>query len=1379
MTGPAAPVGTELQPDDPRWVAERYEVLGVLGRGGMGAVYRVRDVLQGEELALKRLALRAGGAPSPVVVALFEREFHTLMELAHPRVVRVFDYGIDDGTPYYTLELLDGGDLRAQAPMPWPRVCAVAYDICSVLSLLHSRQLVHRDVTPRNIRLTSDGKAKLIDFGLLSPMGPVQRVAGTPPYTAPEVLHQISLDGRGDLFSLGCTLYYALTKCTAFSARGLEGLRDAWRCTPARVAAYAPGVPEALERLVTALMRLDVDSRPRSAAEVMDRLRPLLPAAPDETLSVARAHLSAPALVARSEAQVRIRKQLIRAARGRGGGFLISGEAGTGRSRMLDVFAMEAKLLGGIAARVGAADAAGGPFAAARALASQIHMQAPRASVEAARHDDQVRRVLFGDQALEDSASCRVEDLSRPGLTRAQVQAALRSWILAIAVGRPVALAVDDLDSLDEPSAALVAALSVAAGATRCAYAVVASSDGRDGAARSVLEEHGRPMELAPLSLGESEQLLQSVFGNVPNLQVTSRTLYALSGGKPRDCMELAQHLVDRGVIVYENGGWQLPDEVDPSALPPNMEAALAARIDRLSPVAHDVARALALHVLGRLSLNDLGTIVDASVPALTAAADELRRAHLLTGGPDGYSLVDAARAQVAVQTDAPQLHDRLAELLERKDAPPPVSAHHRLRGARPVDAALALAAAMRAAGEGRTRVGISSIETIGSDATAAVFADAERIASAAKRSVAERFPLWFMLAGAIANGARAEFLLQVPATWLQVLKRDSGWNHWCELSDITDPVARTAAALTNAAEHYESMEACDRVLSPFDAIKELAAYVALSIAFAARVGDQALLASLPALLYPFAHLHPLLDAMHRNVEAVLSTKAGGYETSRTMVLDLIERLQAPELADDVLARRVLDASRLHLRSLDIFLGTDVHDRDSLQAVVEPSDKVHAAHLEAMAARFRGDGPAVDAYLRRAELIALEHRTAGIFSSLEGDLTGCAVLEDLTGLKRVREQLERVAADQPGHVPIALMADAHYHRLRGELDRALSALGALRANPTVVASPPAILYSAVALEAEILTAQGQPRRAKELGEPLLEQCQARNLRAKHRELACSLALADAALGDHAQARARLEAAIAEQQALGVSHFARGLKYEYLARVAISAGDVAGFQRAAGVVAEAYRVDDNSMLAGRYRRLLEEAQQATPMGRPAAGAHAGVARGLDGSAPNAEGPDALSCASQDILSRLCRSGTVLDGWLFALTDAGFERVASTRPPEDDEALMAYAQAQLELELDDGACTATDALSQSLSPETALTMTGAPAMTEMTVATLAEEPPGHVQRAIPLRTQRDGHTYVVGVVVFVGVPAAAGEAERLVAELAQRLMDAGTCRPREAA
>jgi len=148
-----------------RTIADRYRVQGRLGRGGIAEVYHVVDEVTHRELALKMLLQEA--SQKPHLAGLFEREFHTLAQLAHPRIIEVYDYGFHLDRAYYTMELLDGADLKKLAPIDWKKACSLLRDVALSLALLHSRRLIHRDISARNVRCDRNGRAKLIDFGAL------------------------------------------------------------------------------------------------------------------------------------------------------------------------------------------------------------------------------------------------------------------------------------------------------------------------------------------------------------------------------------------------------------------------------------------------------------------------------------------------------------------------------------------------------------------------------------------------------------------------------------------------------------------------------------------------------------------------------------------------------------------------------------------------------------------------------------------------------------------------------------------------------------------------------------------------------------------------------------------------------------------------------------------------------------------------------------------------------------------------------------------------------------------------------------------------------------------------------------------------------------
>ena len=287
-------------------IAGRYRVEEVLGRGGMGAVYRVRDARSGRQLALKRgfardtrkTAKRTGAVRARVPHARAARApaHHRGLRLRRRRARPV----LHDGAARRRRP-------RRARPLPWREACALLRDVASSLALLHSRGLLHRDVSARNVRCTADGRAKLIDFGAMASIGVAKDVVGTPPFMPPEALQLQALDARADLFSLGALGYYLLTGRHAYPARRLGELRDVWRSRAAAAgAARARACRAALERAdARSCSALDRSARPQSAAEVMERLCAIAGLPLEERAEVSRAYLTTPTLVGREQRAAR------------------------------------------------------------------------------------------------------------------------------------------------------------------------------------------------------------------------------------------------------------------------------------------------------------------------------------------------------------------------------------------------------------------------------------------------------------------------------------------------------------------------------------------------------------------------------------------------------------------------------------------------------------------------------------------------------------------------------------------------------------------------------------------------------------------------------------------------------------------------------------------------------------------------------------------------------------------------------------------------------------------------------------------------------------------------------------------------------------------
>ncbi|MCA9579813.1 MAG: serine/threonine protein kinase, partial [Myxococcales bacterium] len=220
-------------------IDKRFEVVRLLGAGGMGQVFVVKHVHLDRVLALKVLLPDLHAAPG--VHERFRREALAASKLRHDNVVEVHDSGIlADGTPYYTMELLEGEDLAAtlarEGPLPWARVRKLSLHICRAIVLAHERGVIHRDIKPANcFRMTRDGDPdhiKVLDFGiakLVEKDSEVQTrtggVLGTPHYMSPEQAQGFKdLGGAADIWSMGVLMYECLAGMRPFEAESMPAL---------------------------------------------------------------------------------------------------------------------------------------------------------------------------------------------------------------------------------------------------------------------------------------------------------------------------------------------------------------------------------------------------------------------------------------------------------------------------------------------------------------------------------------------------------------------------------------------------------------------------------------------------------------------------------------------------------------------------------------------------------------------------------------------------------------------------------------------------------------------------------------------------------------------------------------------------------------------------------------------------------------------------------------------------------------------------------------------------------------------------------------------------------------------------------------------------
>jgi len=255
--------------------AQRYEIRGLVGRGGMGAVYRALDRELDEEVALKVLEKSAGeGTPGEQQL---RREIKLARTITHPNVVRAYDFGEAEGVRFFTMEYVAGATLRElldeEGRLALTPALQIAKQVCRGLGAVHRAGIVHGDLKPANIVVMTGGIAKLTDFGVARARRQAATpFAGTPPYMSPEQVRGAEMDERSDLYSAGVLMFEMFTGRRPFDASDpFEVMRLHLEEVPPNPRTLQPTLPELLADTIVACLAKAKADRPATAAD-LDRL---------------------------------------------------------------------------------------------------------------------------------------------------------------------------------------------------------------------------------------------------------------------------------------------------------------------------------------------------------------------------------------------------------------------------------------------------------------------------------------------------------------------------------------------------------------------------------------------------------------------------------------------------------------------------------------------------------------------------------------------------------------------------------------------------------------------------------------------------------------------------------------------------------------------------------------------------------------------------------------------------------------------------------------------------------------------------------------------------------------------------------------------------
>jgi serine/threonine protein kinase len=263
----------------------RYRVLGELGRGAMGVVYRAEDPMLNRTVAIKTILMSS----DPVVRAEYEARFRQEAKAAgglnHPNLITIYDVGREGDMAYMAMELLEGVELRdmmKRGGLELPFVLEILAQVADGLAFAHERGVVHRDVKPGNIMIVGARRAKVMDFGVARMRASdietqVGAVLGSPKYMSPEQVTGAPVDGRSDVFSLGVILYELAAGAPPFSAPDVQQyMLQIAGATPAPPSALNPALPPMLDLIVARALEKDPARRYQSAADFAADLRECL-----------------------------------------------------------------------------------------------------------------------------------------------------------------------------------------------------------------------------------------------------------------------------------------------------------------------------------------------------------------------------------------------------------------------------------------------------------------------------------------------------------------------------------------------------------------------------------------------------------------------------------------------------------------------------------------------------------------------------------------------------------------------------------------------------------------------------------------------------------------------------------------------------------------------------------------------------------------------------------------------------------------------------------------------------------------------------------------------------------------------------------------------
>jgi ABC-type transport system substrate-binding protein/serine/threonine protein kinase len=603
-------------------LSNRYDIIGELGRGGMGVVYRAHDPLLNREVAVK---LIPPTLLSPETEQRFQREAQLVAQMDHPAVVPIFDFGKHEGSLFFVMPVVQGTNLRwfeREGALTLGEVIDIGIQVAEALEYSHSRGVIHRDIKPENIMVVREDsvrvRVRIMDFGLArgateSRITKTGTIAGTLSYMSPEQVAASSVDQRSDIYSLGTVLYECLTGEPPFSGELQSILYRIVHEIPQPLRSLGADINEDLEALILTCIAKDPGRRPQRASEVADSLRRCqtrlhqsdLGKSVVLTKTLMLTRVAPSPFIGREKEQAELQKRLNAAISGECQFVVVSGEPGVGKTRLLDEIENLAKarkllvLHGRSIEQDGAFPYQGFCEAIQEYFRQKDTFSSPDNLIELSdvapdlvtlfpmlTEISEIRAAATGDSKLAQTSGSQGPE------NRTQVFELLARTLTRLAAGKPLILFLEDLHAAEisiealqyivrrlGPTPTLIVGTYRTSEVASRSHPLLRMLDSFRG------DRRFSAIALGPFSPTEHRLFLETLIGGPKLADSLVEKLYEGTEGNPFFTKELVRSLLDSGGISKDQtGAWSLGAATDLSTgdLPATIQQAVERRIERL-----------------------------------------------------------------------------------------------------------------------------------------------------------------------------------------------------------------------------------------------------------------------------------------------------------------------------------------------------------------------------------------------------------------------------------------------------------------------------------------------------------------------------------------------------------------------------------------------------------------------------------------------------------------------------------------------------------------------------------------------------------------------------------------------------------------------------